>query len=106
VSCLAPAVAEGDDGRNEPPDHILEPEVAVLKFIAKLFAAEVRPATDAKARLSLDAMEARYARGFNPQPDPPLNPALARTIIAINPGSANGLIVEGGHTRGIIIEGG
>lgn len=110
----------------------------MLKFFAKLFATETtatRTAPNTTARLSLNAMEDRYApagitnpgtiRGFNPQPEPPLNPAATRTIIAIQPaasgaiptdqfatggtaGEANGIIAitQPATARGFIIEGG
>ena len=79
----------------------------MLKFIAKLFAAETTRTAPNKARLSLDKMEDRYApamlanpgatRAFNPQPEPPAEAALVRTIIAIQPGAAQGFIIEGGR---------
>lgn len=76
------------------------------KLIAKLFAGSRPPAPATKVTLSLSAMEDRYApaglvnpgtiRGFNPQPDPPGDVVLVRTIIAINPGTDRGFVIEGG----------
>ena len=75
----------------------------MFNFISNLFSTETTTPSR-KVQLGLTAMEDRYTpaslvvnpgtiRGFNPQPEPPL---VRIVIIAIQPATTHGLIVEGG----------
>ena len=85
----------------------------MLKFIAKLFAAETRTSPNTKANLSLDAMEARYAPASIAYSGTTTTTTTTRSIIVEGgrietPGTTNGIIAitQPTTTRGIIVEGG